>query len=183
MSLHVLARHLASEGRGPDTELVHMTRGEINGLQGLAVANGGSLTINPHTGLVEAGWLGNILKSPITQTLAGAALTVLSGGAINPMMSAAIVGGVTGVATGSVKDGLVAGLGAWSGAGLAKGVMGFSGLPDKASVVSKAASTEANAMGRSTSYGGMGAVRPPVVEGPLPAAGSVSPTSYKDIVV
>ncbi len=184
MSLHVLARHLASEGRGPDTELVHMTRGEINGLQGLAVANGGSLTINPQTGLVEAGWLGNILRSPIAQTLAGAALTVLSGGAINPMMSAAIVGGVTGVATGSVKDGLVAGLGAWSGAGLAKGVMGLSGLPDKASVASKAASAEANAMGPgkpiSSGRAGPGQMTP-VVEGPLPA-GANTPPSYRDIV-
>jgi hypothetical protein len=148
-----------------------MTRGEINGLQGLAVANGGSLTINPQTGLVEAGWLGNILRSPITQTLAGAALTILSGGAINPMVSAAIVGGVTGVATGSVKDGLTAGLGAWSGAGMARGVMG---LPDKTSVVPK----KEVVPGRPASLGG-GPSRPgsvPPVESPL------KPTSYKDII-
>jgi hypothetical protein len=159
-----------------------MTRGEINGLQGLAVANGGSLTINPQTGLVEAGWLGNILKSPITQTLAGAALTILSGGAINPMWSAAIVGGVTGVATGSVKDGLVAGLGAWSGAGMARGVMGASGLPDKASVVPKEAGANAVVPGRPTSFGGDPRMRGlvPPAEAPLPAA--YKPTSYKDII-
>ena len=39
------AQNLASYGRGNDTELVHMTPGEIKGLQALALANGGSLTI------------------------------------------------------------------------------------------------------------------------------------------
>ena len=39
MSLQLAAKHLASKGRGPDTELVHMTRGEIAGLQALAKFN------------------------------------------------------------------------------------------------------------------------------------------------
>ena len=54
---HAAAQHLASYGRGPDTELVHMSKDEIKGLQALALAHGGTLTINPHTGLPEAGFL------------------------------------------------------------------------------------------------------------------------------
>ncbi len=69
MSLQIAAQHLASKGRGPDTMLVHMTPGEVKGLQSLAMAHGGSLTINPKTGLPEAGFLRAIL--PI---VAGAAL-------------------------------------------------------------------------------------------------------------
>ena len=61
MSIHQLANHLQSAGRGEDKVLVHMTPGEVNGLQALAMAHGGSLTINPKTGLPEAGFLKAIL--------------------------------------------------------------------------------------------------------------------------
>ena len=64
-----VAQGLASLGRGNDTQLVHMTPGEVQGLQGLAMAHGGSLTINPHTGLPEAGFLSSIL--PMAATAAG----------------------------------------------------------------------------------------------------------------
>jgi hypothetical protein len=57
MGLHNTAHYLKSKGRGTDTELVHMSKNEIKGLQQLAMASGGSLTINPDTGLVEAGFL------------------------------------------------------------------------------------------------------------------------------
>jgi hypothetical protein len=57
---HQMAQHIQSQGRGEDTMLVHMTPNEVNSLQGLAMAHGGSLTINPETGLPEAGWLGKI---------------------------------------------------------------------------------------------------------------------------
>ena len=56
-----MAQGLASLGRGQDSMLVHMTPGEVHGLQSLAMAHGGSLTINPKTGLPEAGFLSNIL--------------------------------------------------------------------------------------------------------------------------
>ncbi len=45
---------LASLGRNGDSVLVHMNPTEVAGLQGLAMSQGGSLTINPHTGLPEA---------------------------------------------------------------------------------------------------------------------------------
>jgi len=57
MSLHNLAKHIQSQGRKGDSGLVHMTPGEIKGLQSLALAHGGSLTINPETGLPEASFL------------------------------------------------------------------------------------------------------------------------------
>jgi hypothetical protein len=59
------AQGLAALGRGPDTELVHMTKGEVAGLQSLAERHGGSLTINPATGLPEASFLESILPAVI----------------------------------------------------------------------------------------------------------------------
>ena len=115
MSLQHIAQHLSSKGRGPDTELVHMTKGEIKGLQALAKAHGGSLTINPHTGLAEAGFLRNLLPA-----LAGAALASTGVGALG---AAALIGGGTALAKGDLKAGLMAGLGAYGGAGLAEGAM------------------------------------------------------------
>jgi len=112
------AQKLASYGRGGDTELVHMTKGEIKGLQDLALAYGGSLSINPNTGLVEAGFLRKMLP-----VIAGAALTIGSGGALSPLAASMIVGGGYGLATGSITKGLMAGLGAYGGAGLGTGLM------------------------------------------------------------
>jgi hypothetical protein len=111
MGLHNTANYLKTKGRGRDTELVHMSPREIKGLQALALAHGGSLTINPETGLVEAGFLERILPM-----VAGAALTFTGVGA---PLAALMVGGGYGLATGSVEKGLMAGLGAYGGAGLA----------------------------------------------------------------
>ena len=50
------AQGLASLGRGPDTELVHMTPREVGALDTMARRNGlGGLPVNPQTGLPEAG--------------------------------------------------------------------------------------------------------------------------------
>ena len=106
------AQQLQNYGRGEDTMLVHMTPGEVNSLQGLALASGGSLTINPHTGLPEAGWLGKLLP-----TLLGGALTFIPG--IGPLAAAGIVGAGQTALTGDLRKGLMAGLGAYGGASLA----------------------------------------------------------------
>ena len=119
MSLQLAAQHMASRGRGPDNTLVHMAPQEVAGLQALAMAHGGSLTINPDTGLPEAGFLSNILP-----TVIGAGLSIASGGTLTPLMAAGITGAGYGVATGSLKKGLLAGLGAYGGAGLAGSVVG-----------------------------------------------------------
>lgn len=113
MSLQVLAQDMASRGRGPDTMLVHMAPKEVAGLQALAMAHGGSLTVNPQTGLPEAGFLKNLLP-----TLIGAGLSIASGGTLTPLMAAGLVGGGTALATGSLRKGLMAGLGAYGGAGI-----------------------------------------------------------------
>ena len=47
--MNPMAKELQDQGRGEDTMLVHMTPDEVNSLQGLALATGGSLTINPQT--------------------------------------------------------------------------------------------------------------------------------------
>ncbi|CAB4180614.1 hypothetical protein UFOVP1049_65 [uncultured Caudovirales phage] len=135
MSLHALANNMAARGRGPDSTLVHMSPREVHGLQALAMANGGSLTINPQTGLPEAGFLENLLPA-----LAGFALNAFMpgvGGAIGSALgfgeaaastvgTGLLVGGATGLATGSLEKGLMAGLGAYGGAGLA-GSLGAAG--------------------------------------------------------
>jgi|TARA_R110002126_G_scaffold81792_5_gene201229 hypothetical protein len=112
MGLQKTANYLQSKGRGKDTMLVHMSPREVKGLQALALAHGGSLTINPDTGLPEAGFLERILP-----VVAGAGLMMIPG--VGPLAAAAMVGGGYGLATGSVEKGLMAGLGAYGGAGLA----------------------------------------------------------------
>ncbi len=116
-----MAEQLRSQGRGEDSMLIHMTPGEVNSLQGLAMAHGGSLTINPDTGLPEAGWLGKLLP-----TILGAALAATGVGA---PLAAGIVGAGQFARTGSLKKGLMAGLGAFGGAGMA----GMAGLGGKLS--------------------------------------------------
>lgn len=119
MSLQTLAHHMQAAGRGDDSMLVHMTPKEVGGLQALAMAHGGSLTINPETGLPEAGFLSSLLP-----TIIGAGLTIASGGALSPLMAAGITGAGYGLATGNLGKGLMAGLGAYGGAGLGAGLMG-----------------------------------------------------------
>mgnify|MGYP006276271297 CR=1 FL=1 len=114
MSLAVLAQDMASKGRNGDSMLVHMTPGEVAGLQALAMKHGGSLTINPETGLHEASFLKSLLPM-----LAGFALGPAGFGLVSSGLAAgAVVGGVTGLATGSLSKGLMAGLGAYGGFGL-----------------------------------------------------------------
>lgn len=79
------AQGLASLGRGNDTMLMHVTPREVAGLQSLAMAQGGSLTINPQTGLPEAGFLDSI---------ANFALPIVGGFfGLPPWATAALMGG------------------------------------------------------------------------------------------
>jgi len=127
MSLQLAAQHLASQGRGNDSALVHMTPGEVRGLQHIAKAAGGSLSVNPSTGLPEAGFLENLLPMIIGGGLmamtGGAAAPALAG--LSPGMIGLGVGGVQALRTGNLMDGVKAGLGAYGGAGLAGGLMGL----------------------------------------------------------
>jgi hypothetical protein len=158
MSLHTLANHLQTAGRGDDKMLVHMTPGEVNGLQSLAMAHGGSLTINPETGLPEAGFLSSILPM-----IAGAGLMMVPG--MQPLAASMIVGAGGAVATGSLSKGLMMGLGAYGGAGLGASL----GLGSAASGASALGSVGASAAGMAPMVsagampgvvGGMGAMAP-----------------------
>jgi len=73
MSLQLAAQHLSHQGRGPDDTLVHMSKNELKSLSDLAMAHGGQLTINPQTGLPEAGLLDKLLP-----TIIGAGITYFS---------------------------------------------------------------------------------------------------------
>jgi hypothetical protein len=121
MSLHHIAQHLRDQGRGPDDMLVHMTSGEVKALQGLAQAHGGSLTTNPHTGLPEAGILSSVLP------MALGALAVATGQVEFLPLIAAGVGAADYAITGSLTQGLMAGLGTWSGGSLAGGIDALGG--------------------------------------------------------
>jgi hypothetical protein len=110
------AQGIAALGRGPDSMLVHMAPQEVQSLQALAQANGTSLTTNPDTGLPEALSLSSFLPA-----LAGAALMATGVGA---PMAGMLVGGATALGTGNLQKGLMAGFGAYGGAGLAEGLAG-----------------------------------------------------------
>ena len=130
MSLQLAAQHLASQGRGPDTTLVHMAPGEVDSLQAIAKAHGGSLTVNPETGLPEAGFLSSILPM-----VAGIALGP-AGFGLTAMQAGLAAGALGTVATGSLRKGIMAGLGAYGGAGIG-GVIGNAG----ANAIGNAAAT------------------------------------------
>jgi len=127
MSLHKFADMVAKQGRGDDSLLIHMTPDEVQRLQSFAEANGRSLTINPETGLPEAGMLSDLFKAVAPIALGaflGPAGMGLTFGGLSSAVSAGIAtGGITALATGSLSRGLMAGLGAYGGAGLGESLM------------------------------------------------------------
>jgi hypothetical protein len=146
MSLQLLAKQMESKGRGGDSVLVHMTHGEVAGLQKLAESAGGSLSVNPDTGLVEANYLKSILP-----TLVGVGVGIATG---NPMMGAAAgaaMGGYRASRSGQdVGMGMImGGMGGYGGASLAGGLGAAApaavGVPTSAAVVpgTAAAATQA----------------------------------------
>jgi hypothetical protein len=105
MGLHHTAHYLKSKGRGNDTMLVHMTPSEVKGLQAIAMRHGGSLTINPDTGLPEAGFLEQILP-----VVAAAGLTYLTAGAAAPTLATALGSQMAGgIAAGALSGAAISG--------------------------------------------------------------------------
>ena len=134
MSLQATANLLQQQGRGDDKMLVHMTPREVAGLEAIARAKGGQLTINPQTGLPEAGFLDDILPVAATGALMyfapGAGLAIgegmgLSGALAQGVGMGLLTGGATALLTGDINKGLQTGLlsGALSGA-MASGTPG-----------------------------------------------------------
>lgn len=174
-----LARGLASLGRGPDTNLVHMSDKEINGLKTLAAKSGGSLTINPHTGLYEAGWLENILPM-----VAGGVLAATGVGA---PAAALLVAAADTAVTKDWKSGLAAGLGAFGGAGIGAGLAGAGAgaaadAGTGAGVIGSdvAGTSAAGAASGATDAAGIAAGSTPVAAGTSAAADTV-PAAATDV--
>jgi len=93
-----------------------MTPGEVASLQALAQQHGGSLSINPQTGLPEAGFLSALLPMA-----AGAGLAAMG----MPAGYAALAVGATSAATngGDMKKAILNGFSAYTGAGMAGSFM------------------------------------------------------------
>jgi hypothetical protein len=143
---------------------------EVAGLQALAKAHGGSLTINPDTGLPEAGFLSNILP-----TVIGAGLSIASGGTLTPLMAAGITGAGFGVATGSLKKGLLAGLGAYGGAGLAGSVVGAGTGAAQQAAMAGVDSFAGTGVGSAQGINAMDALSDAAAQGLSPSAVAVTP--------
>jgi hypothetical protein len=118
-----------------------MSNREVAGLNALAQKHGGQLSVNPDTGLPEAGFLDSILP-----VVAGAGLTYFSGGAINPLMAAGIVGGISALDSKDLSKGLVAGLGAYGGGSMVGGLAGLGAeaayMPGAAGEAARQAATQ-----------------------------------------
>jgi hypothetical protein len=80
------------------------------------LAKGGSLSINPDTGLVEASFLKKMLPM-----IAGIGLNMMFPG-LGALGTAGLVGGFETARTGDLGKGLMAGLGAYGGAGIGSGL-------------------------------------------------------------
>lgn len=162
--LPALANNLAAKGRGGDSMLMHVSPGEVQGLQALAMANGTSLSINPETGLPEAFSLKKILP-----TVVGTAVGVATG---NPWLGAAIAGVGSYAQTGSLAQGIAAGAGAYGLTGLG------SGLAAAAPSTTVATQVPAAAAGTTLGTGAMSNIAAsPLAAAPLsvPGAAAVTP--------
>lgn len=180
MSLKELMGVAQAQGRGNDTMLVHMTPREVGALQTMAQNHGGSLTVNPSTGLPEAGFLDSILPA-----VAGIGLSMVPG--VGPMAAGAMVGGATALMSGSLEKGLTAGLGAFGGAGLGAGLGAAGAASSSASQLAGAganaamsgAATQVPSLANVTAQqglnlgatmGGAGSMTAPTMSAALPAA-------------
>ena len=130
MSLKLLAKQMEAKGRGGDSLLVHMTPGEVAGLQKLAESAGGSLSVNPETGLVEANFLKQMLP-----TLVGVGVGMVAGPWAGAMAGAA-VGGYQAKRNDQdmLTGALMGGIGGYGGGtmGASLGAAGQSGLQQAA---------------------------------------------------
>lgn len=166
MNTPAVAQNLASRGRNGDTTLVHMTPDEVQGLQALAMAQGGSLTINPETGLPEASFLSDTFKA-IAPTLIGAGLTYFTG---MPAWAAGLtVGGAEAVRQDDLGAGIMAGLGAYGGAGAVKGLAGMGAAQTGKSLAGNVDPTALSELGGGmvkNTAGGTGSVFPGMQGGP-----------------
>jgi hypothetical protein len=170
-----------------------MSKREIKGLQQLAMAHGGSLTINPDTGLVEAGFLEQALPivaaAAATYFTAGAAAPYLAGalgttgaGIVAGAGAGALISGTTAALTG--KDAGKAALMGGIGGALAGGIGAYDAAPNLLADATQKAAVEGgtqaatdaatqSAVQSTTGVAGTGAPTgfvPPTTPAPVPTA-------------
>lgn len=133
-----IAQGLATLGRGRDSMLMHVTPREVAGLQSLANYMGGSLTVNPQTGLPEAGFFDFIADYVVPTAL------TLSG---NPHLAVAYSGGKTLVQTGDLGQALMS-------AGMQYGANQFGGSLMKTGTPPTTPLTKGIEVGKSLASGG-----------------------------
>jgi hypothetical protein len=118
MSLQLLAKQMEAKGRKGDSMLVHMTAKEVAALQKMAESAGGSLSVNPETGLVEANFLKRMLP-----TLVGVGVGMFAGPMAGAAAGAAVGGYQANRNDQDVGMGmLMGGLGGYGGASLGAGL-------------------------------------------------------------
>lgn len=123
-----IAKALAAHGRKGDTELIHVSKKELDTLEKYGAGLGIHLTRNPQTGLPEAfnwgGMLGSVAlpilltvatggtAAPLALAAAGAAGgfggTMLGGGSTDQALMSGVMGGIGGFGMGGVAEGLAA---------------------------------------------------------------------------
>ena len=128
MATHPIAQGIAQLGRGNDSMLMHVTPNEVAGLQAIAKSMGGEITVNPHTGLPEAGFFDFV--GSLLPMAAGMAFAPATGGASLGLtgLSATAAPIIAGAATGAIlanakgedplMGGLMGGMGGYGGGGL-----------------------------------------------------------------
>jgi len=137
--IHQASQGLASLGRNGDSMLVHMSPHEVAGLQGLAMAQGGSLTINPNTGMPEAFNLGGFFRS-ILPTIVGAGF----GFSAAPLWAGIAAGAATGAVTNRdnpLLGAAMGGLGGYGGMGIGSALKQTMAITNPAVAASSAGQT------------------------------------------
>ena len=144
--LPAAAKQVGNQGRNGDSMLVHMSPGEVKGLNAIAQSQGTSLSTNPNTGLPEAFKLKSLIPM-----IAGLALAPMTAGTSlaflgTPMGAGLAVGGIEALRTKSLSKGLMAGLGAAGGAGLG-GALSTAGQAASSAAATSAIPANATAAG------------------------------------
>jgi hypothetical protein len=145
-----IVQALAAQGRNGDDTLVHVSRGELHGLQALS---GQKLTRNPTTGLPEAYGFDWTSLLPMVAGVAG----TMVGGPAGGMAAGAAAGGLRAKMQGtSVGMGLATGLAAgYGGSGIAQAGMGMATSAGGTGALS-APATDLAAYGGATGAGSPG---------------------------
>jgi hypothetical protein len=112
-----------------------MSPQEVASLQTMANVAGGDLSVNPKTGLPEAGFLNSFLP-----LIAGGLATIFTGGALAPILAGAATGALTGDKDQSLL--MRAGLGALGGWGAGTALKGLAGAGTLAGKEAASAATQ-----------------------------------------